>query len=204
MGVPPLEIVRMESACEGIPPEIAQSQQCTEGDTPHTCADSPLLCVEPVGEDPLGSREMEFRVPLGVVGLLEDGDVVGTPLLEEPVLLGVHGVYLDPYRGKVLGGLLHAHPDVIHVGPCPGLPGEDEDLLQSRLRDGCHLDVHLVSCEAGPPDLVVDVETAVDAVILTVVGCVDGCEHADGVAEMLPGLLPRPDCDLLEHVACGR
>ena len=191
-----LEEPGMEAGGKGVPAEVVQPQQGGEGHPPHPPHQGPLLGLHPVGEHPLVARQMKLLVPCVVVGLLEHRHIVHPAPVEVGVLVGVHGVHLDAHHFEILPGDFAGLPDVLHVAHLPALSGEDEDFLQAGFGDGGHLPLNPRRVQLGPADLVVAVEAAVDAVVLAVVGDVDGGKQVHVVPKIPPLLQPG----LLSHL----
>ena len=142
---------------------------------------------------------MKLLVAIGVVGLLKNGDVVGAAFVEIAVLLGVHGVDLQAHHAEILPGQPAGFPDIFHVALPPALPGKDQNLLHAAGGNDLHLLLDLLQGELHAADVVVAVEAAVDAVVLAVVGDIQGGEEIDRVAEVLAGLQSGPGRHLLQE-----
>ena len=104
------------------------------------------------------------------------------------VLIHVERINLDADDTEILARQLNGFADVGYRRHGTALAGQNEDFLQTGLRDGLQFLFDLVHIQLGTANLVMTVETAVNAVIFTVVGNIDRCEHIDAVSEMLSRL----------------
>ena len=188
----------MEAGGQGVLAEVRQPQQGGEANAPHPAHQGPFLGLEPVGPDPLVAHQVQRLVLGGVIRLLEHGHIVGAARPEIAVLVAVDGVDLQPHHAEVLPGQGAGLADVLHAAHGAALAGEDQDLLHAGVGDDPHLVLDLLPVQLHALDVVVAVEAAVDAVVLTVVGDVQGREEVDRVAEVLPGLQPGPLGHLLQ------
>jgi len=101
------------------------------------------------------------------------------------VLIHVERINLDADDTEILARQLNGFTDVGYRRHGTALAGQNEDFLQTGLRDGLQLLFDLVHIQLGTADLVMTVKTAVNAVILAVIGDIQRCEHLHRVAEML-------------------
>ena len=188
VGVFALEIVDVQGSGQGVFSEVRQAQQGGEAHAAHAAHERPLLGLEAVGPDALVALQVEGLVFVCVIRLLEDGDVIRAAVPQVAVFVGVHGVDLQADHAEVFPGDLHGFADVLHAALGPALAGQHQDLLHAGVGDDLHLVLDLLFVQLHPLDVVVAVEAAVDAVVFTVVGDVEGGEEIDGVAEVLLGL----------------
>ena len=198
MGIFPVHVVGMKACCQGIFAVIGKAQQGRKRHTAHAAHKGALLCVETVGPDTLVAKQVEGLVLVGVVGLLEDRDIVDAALMQISVLVNIDRIDLDTDIAKIFARDFDGFSDVLYVGILAALAGEDEDLLHAGLRDHLHFVLDLFKGELFAADLVVAVESAVDAVVLTVVCNINGCKNIHRIAEVVPGLDLCLACHLLQ------
>ena len=122
-----------------------------------------------------------------VVGLLEDRHVVDAALVQIPVFVHIDRVDFDPDVAKIPAGDFDSFADVADIGVFAALAGQQEDLLHAGLRDDLHFVLDLLEGELFAADVVVTVETAVNTVVLAVIGNVDGGKNIDRVSKVIPG-----------------
>ena len=147
---------------------------------------------------------MERFVLIGVVCLLEHGDIVGAALAQVSVVVCVDRVYLEADHPEIFAGDAACLTDVFHVALSAAFAGEDQDLLHSRVRYYLHLVLDLVEVQLHPGYVVVAVETAVNAVVFTVIRYVKRREQVNAVAEVLSGLQSGFLRHFLEERFCSR
>ena len=184
--------------------EIIQSQKGTEADTAHSAHQSTFLCVQTIWENTFVSRQMQRLIFIGVIGLLENGYVVGSAFVEISIFVRVHRIHLKADNPEIFPGDLTSLSNVFHVGFGTAFTGQDQNLLKSGFSDGLHLFFNLFRVKHSTIDLVMAIKTAVNTIIFTVIGNIERCEHVNAVAEMLPCL---PSCllrDLLKEREGGR
>ena len=144
-------------------------------------------------------HQMQGFIFVRVVGLLEHGHIVHAALVEIPVFVHIDRINLDADIPEILPGNLHRLADIVHIGPLSAFAGENQNLFHPRFGDDLHLMLHLFQGELLPADIVIAVESAVDTVILAVVGDIDRREDVDRIAEMVLRLLLRPSCHPLQE-----
>ena len=101
------------------------------------------------------------------------------------VLIHVERINLDADDTEILARQLNGLADVGYRRHGTALAGQNEDFLQTGLRDGLQFLLDLVHIQLGTTNLVMTVETAVNAVIFAVIGDIQRREHLHRVAEML-------------------
>ena len=109
--------------------------------------------------------------------------------MEIMVLIGIHRIHFQADDFKIFPGDFACLSDIFYVRFCLALPGQNENLLKTGLGNGLHLFFDFFVVELCSVDFVVAVETAVDAVVFTVVCDVERSKHIDGISEMFPCLL---------------
>ena len=77
VGIFALEIVEVQGAGQGVLPEVGQPQQGRKGHPAHPAPKGALLGVEAVGPHPFMAHQVQGLVLVGIVCLLENGDIVG-------------------------------------------------------------------------------------------------------------------------------
>ena len=85
---------------------------------------------------------------------------------------------------KYLRAILTGLSNVFDGGLGTAFAGKNQDFLQAGGGDGCHLFFDFFRGQLRPADFVVAVETAVNAVVFTVVCDIDWGEHIYAVSEM--------------------
>ena len=170
---------------------IVQSQQRAEAYAAHPAAQGPLLRVQPVGENALVSGQVERFIFIRVVCFLKYRYIIGAACMKICVFIRIHGIDLQPDYFKIFSRDPARFSDILHRGFPPAFSGEDQHLLQACLVDRGQLRFNLLKIELRAPYFVVRIESAVNTVIFTVIRDIDGCEHRNGGAEMLPRLAHR-------------
>ena len=188
MGILSLEIVHMESACQSVLSEVRKSQQCRECYSPHASHEGSLLGIESVRPYPLVAQQMQCFVFISIVGFLEYCYVIGSALMEIAVILSVYRVDLKTHHAEILPGQPAGLPDVFHIAVGRALPCKNQYFLHSGVCDYLHLVLNLLPGQLHAADVVVAVESAVYAVIVTVVCYVQRREQIHRISEVLTGL----------------
>ena len=193
-----MQVVYVEGAGKGVFSEIRKSQQSREGHAPHTAAESPFLSVESVRPHPFVAEKMKGFVFVGVVGFLKDRHIVGATLMEICVFVGVDGVDFQSHHAEVFPRQFAGFANVLYVAFGPAFTGENQDFLHAAVGDDLHFMLDLFHIQFHALDLVIAVETAVNAVVFAVVGNVEGREKINGVAEVLACFQPRLLCHFFQ------
>ena len=174
----------MQACGDGILLVVIQAEEGREADAAHAAEDSPFLGVEAVWEYALMAGQVQRFVLVGVIGFLENRDVVSAAFVQVGVFIGIDRVDFHTDDAEVLAGDFDGVADVVHIGHMAAFTGEHEHLFQAGLGDVGAFLVELFVVQAGPDDFVVAVEAAVDAVIFAVVGEVDRREQVHCIAEV--------------------
>ena len=194
----------MQCACQGILPKIGQTEKCGERHTSHAAAECPFLCVETVRPHTLVTEQVELFVFVGVVSLLKYRHIIRAAFVEIPVFLRIDRINLKPDHAEILPCKFTGFADVFHIALTSALTGQNQDFLHTAVGNDFHLMLDLFHVQFHAADVVVAVESAVDTVILAVIGNVQRCEEIDGVAEVLAGFQPCFLCHLLKERFRGR
>lgn len=163
---------------------IVETEESGEADAAHAAENGSLLRVEAVREDPFVSRQMQCFILIGVVRFLENGDVICAAFMEKPVFIDVYGIDFDADDAEILTGDPDGIADIGDVRHMTAFAGEHEDFFQSRDGDVPTFPVQFVVRQAGALDLIMRIETAVNAVIFAIIGEIDRREEIDGIAEV--------------------
>ena len=185
MRILALQQVRVQTGRKRVLSEVGQTEQRRKADTAHAAHQCTLLRIQAVRENALVTAEVQGFVLLVVIGLLKYGNVVHTALMQISVLIHVERINLDADDTEILARQLNGLADVGYRRHGTALTGQNEDFLQTGFRDGLQLLLDLVHIQLGTANLVVTVETAVNAVIFAVIGDIQRREHLHRVAEML-------------------
>ena len=180
-----LEQIGVQTGGKRILAEVGQTEQRRKADTAHAAHQCTLLRIQAIRENALVTAEVQGFVLLVVIGLLKYGDVVHTALVQISVLIHVERINLDADDTEILARQLNGFTDVGYRRHGTALAGQNEDFLQTGLRDGLQFLFDLVHIQLGTTNLVMTVKTAVNAVIFAVIGDVQRREHLHRVAEML-------------------
>ena len=199
MRILALQQIRVQTGRKRILAEVGQTEQRRKADTAHAAHQCTLLRVQAIRENALVTAEVQGFVLLVVIGLLKYGDVVHTALVQISVLIHVERINLDADDTEILARQLNGFTDVGYRRHGTALAGQNEDFLQTGLRDGLQFLFDLVHIQFGTANLVVTVETAVNAVIFAVIGDIQRREHLHRVAKVLACFHLRPLGHLLEE-----
>ena len=134
------------------------------------------------------AQQVELLVALTIVGFLENGHVVYAAFMQVAVLVGIHRVDFYAYHAEILASQLAGLADVFHAALGSALACEQQNLFHAAVGNDLHLVFNLLHIQLHALDMVVAVESAVDAIVFAVVGDVDGRKEIDVVAEVLAGL----------------
>ena len=173
---------------ESVLAEIIQTQKGRETNTAHATHKRALLGIDAVRENPLVAGQMQGLVFVRIVSLLEYGHIVRTAFMQISVLIRIHGIDFHANYLKILAGNLAGLADVFDSRLAAALTGQNQDLLQTGLGNRSHLLIDLFRIQHSPLDFVVAVKSAVDAVILAVIGYIQRREDIYGISEMPAGL----------------
>ena len=194
-----LQIVHMKCRRQCILMKIRQAEQCRETDAPHAAHKCTLLCLETIREDTLVSHQMQRLVFIRIVGLLKYGNVVRTALMQVAVLITVDRIDFQPYIAEIFLCQLTCLTDVFHIALCAALAGQHQDFLDTGIRDNFHLMLNFLEVQLLSMNVIVTVESTVNAVILTVVCNIKRRKQINRIAEMLARLHLRALCHPLKE-----
>ena len=150
------------------------------------------------------AAQMQSGVFIGIVGFLKHGNIVHAAGVEVGVFIGIDRINFNTHHPEIFPGQLAGLADILHRGSGAAFTGENQNFLQTGVRDGFQLFFDLFHGQLGTANLVVAVKAAVDAVILAVVGNIQRGEHHHRIAEVLAGFLLSPVCHFLQKGVGGR
>ena len=197
-------IIGMEGCRQGILPVIGQTQQCGEGYSPHAAQQSALLGVETIGPYAFVPQQMKRLVLVCVVSFLKNGHIIDAAFMQITVLIDIDRIDFYADIAEIFLRDFHRLTDVLNIGVLAALTGQHQDLLHAGICDDFHLVLDFFERELFAADLVVAVETAVDAIVLAIVGDIDRCKNIYSITEMVLGLNLCPAGHLLQKRSRGR
>ena len=128
--------------------------------------------------------QVERFVFVGIVRFLEYSDIVGAAFVEIGIVLGVGRVYFHVDDTEVLASDFDGVADVLDVAHLRTFTGQHDDFFNARVGDILAFLVKFLIVQTGPFYFVVRVESAVDAVIVAVVGKINRRHDGNVVAEV--------------------
>ena len=128
---------------------------------------------------------MQRLVFIRIVGLLKYGNVVRTALMQVAVLIAIDRIDFQPYIAEIFLCQLTCLTDVFHIALCAALAGQHQDFLDTGIRDNFHLMLNFLEVQLLSMNVIVTVESTVNAVILTVVCNIKRRKQINRIAEML-------------------
>ena len=183
-----LQVVNMQSTCECITAEVRKPKQCRESAAAHTAHEGAFLRIKAVWEYALVAEQVELLITFAVVCFLEHRHVINAAFVQILVLIDIHRVNFDAHKLEVLAGKLASFTDVFDTAFCTAFAGEQQDLFHAAVSDDLHLVLNLFHVQLHTLDVVVAVETAIDAVVFAVVCDVERRKEVDVIAEMAASL----------------
>ncbi len=194
----------MQGACQCILTEIRQSEQRRKSYAAHAAHQRTFLCVKAVRPYSFVSEQVQSFVFFGIIGFLKNGHIVRTAFVEILVFIGIDGIDLKTDHTEILSRQLTSFTDVFHITLSTALACEYEDLLHTAVSNNPHLFFDLFHGKLHTVNMVIAVKSAVNTVIFTVVGYVQGSKEVHCVTEMLACFNPCPLRHLFKKRLCRR
>ena len=204
MGIFPVDIINMKCRRQRILPEIIKSKQCGKSGSSHAAHQRAFLGIKPVRPDTLVSHQMERLIFFRIVCLLEHRHVVHATFMKILIFIHIDRIDLDSDIFKIFPRDLYSFSNVFHIGISAALTGQNQNFFHTGLRNDLHLMLNLFKIQLLPPDIIIAVEPAVNAVVLAIIGNVQWCENINGISKMIFGNLFCFSRHLLQIRCCRR
>ena len=115
--------------------------------------------------------------------------------MQVAVLIAIDRIDLQSDIAEIFLCQLTCLTDVFHIALCAALAGQHQDFLDTGIRDNFHLMLNFLEVQLLSMNVIVTVESTVNAVILTVVCNIKRRKQINRIAEMLA----RLDLRTLRH-----
>jgi len=194
-----LQVVNVQCACKCITAEVRKSKQCRESATAHATHEGAFLRIKTVREYTLVAEQMELFVALAVVRFLEHGHVIDAAFVQVLVFVDVYRIDFDADELEVLAGKLASFADVFDATFGAAFAGKQQDFFHTAVGDDLHFMLDLFHIQLHTLDVIVAVESAIDAVVFAVVCDVERSEQINVVAKMATRLNLCLGCHLFEE-----
>ena len=145
------------------------------------------------------SHKVELLISVTVISLLKYSYIVNSAFVQILVFIGIQRIDLNPDHAEILSRQLAGFADVLHTALCAALACENKYLLHTAVGDDLHLVLDLLHIKLHALYVIIAVKSAVNAVVLAVVGDIQRSEQIYGIAEMLLGLKLRTLSHLLKE-----
>jgi len=136
------------------------------------------------------SHKMQGFILICIVGFLEYRYIIYATFMKIFILIYIYRIDLNTDISEIFPGNLHCFSDIFYIRIGPAFPCKDQDLFHTGLCDHLHFMLDLFKCKFFAADVVVAVKTAVNAVILAVIGNIKRGKNVYRIAKMI-------FCDLL-------
>ena len=204
MRIFPLQQISMVTGGKCVFAKIVQSKQCGKSDSAHAAHQSALLGIDTIWENTFMTGQMQRFVFVRIISFLKNGYIICAAGMQIGILIRIYRIDFETDDTEIFFCNLACFTYIFHGGHGRTFSGKNQNFLQTGGGDGGHFFLNLFRCQAGTVDLIVTVETAVNAVIFTVVGNIDRCEHIDTVAKMCLCLLSGSLGDFFQKRQCSR
>lgn len=186
LGLPAMlvEVFEVGGEGEGLGAPVGEAKEGADADAAEASAIGALGALEPPVEVLLGAGGVKGLVGVAVVGLLVDDEAFGSGFDELGVLMVFHGADFDADGGEEGGELAN---DVLEVAVGDELgvfAGDEEEVAEPLGVQVASFLEDLLGGEGGAQDGVVARESAVGAVVNTLVGHVKRGEESDCFSEV--------------------
>ena len=147
---------------------------------------------------------MKLFITLAVVGFLEYGYVINAAFVQVLVFIDIYRVDFDAYELEVLACKLASLTDVFDTAFSAAFAREQQDFFHATVGDDLHLVLNLFHVQLHTLNVIVAVETAIDAVVFAVVCNIERRKEIDVIAKMATRLNLCLGSHLFKERSCCR
>ena len=195
----PLQIPGVHPCSKCILSEIIQPQKRPKSNSSHSAFQCPLLRVKPIREDSFMPGQMQRLILMGIISLLKYRHIISSAFMEIGILLTVHRIDFQSHHFKVFSGDPARLTQISDITFCTALADQYKNFFQSCFGDRSHFQLDFLRGKPCPADMVMAVETTVNAVVFTVIGDIKRRKEIYTVSEVFPGFSPRSLCHLFQE-----
>ena len=135
-------------------------------------------------------HKMQCFIFICIISLLEYSYIIHSTFMEIFIFIYIHRIDLNADITEIFPGDFYCFPNIFHIRISPAFSCKDQYLFHAGLCDHLHLMLDLFTGQLLSADVIVAVKTAVNTVILAVIGNVNRSKNVYRIPKMV-------FCDLL-------
>ena len=114
-------------------------------------------------------HQMKRFIFIGMIGLLKYRHVIHATLMKILIFVHIHRINLYSDVFKIFLCNFHRFPDILHIRIRAALPCQNQNLFHTGTGNDLHFMLDLFKRQLFPANIIVTVESAVNAVVLAII-----------------------------------
>ena len=131
------------------------------------------------------SHKMKLFVAVAVICFLKYSNIICAALVEILIFFCIDRIYLKTNISEILSCKLTSISDIVNIAFGSAFTCKNKYFLDTALCDYPHLMFYLFHIKLHSVYTVITVESAVYAIIFTVICDIERCKYVNGISEML-------------------